>query len=455
MKKSSYHFVGIGGMGMSALARILLQRGLSVSGSDVALSSAVEQLIDLGAQVFIGHAADHIDQPDALILSTAIADTNPEIQRAKERGIPLMHRSAMLKMLMEGYKPLLVSGTHGKTTTSSLLAYLLVYAGYDPGYAIGGTVSSLNANGGHGQGAYFVAEADESDGSFLEYAPFGAIITNSDGDHLDYWKTLHQLNAGFKTFALSVASLSHLLWCGDDPVLSGLGLPGCSYGFEPHNRARVSHFRQGSWRSVFDLAFCGKDYLSVEVSLIGAHNALNAAAVFVMGLQLGIPEEKIRQALLLFQGVHRRAEIKGQSKGVTVLDDYAHHPTEVVATLRALKQTLGERRLVVAFQPHRYTRTRDCLEAWSRAFLQADILVLTDIYAASEAPIEGIDAHCVLAKIQESSSFLDTRYCARSELAAELVSILQPSDVLVTMGAGDITQVGRDVLRGLNAQELT
>lgn len=453
MHKNSYHFIGIGGIGMSALARILLQRGIGVSGSDASASYVVEQLRSLGAQVFIGHSAAHIDHPDAIIFSTAIADTNPEVKRAKDLSIPFMHRSELLKTLMEGYQPLLVTGTHGKTTTSSLLAHLLVHAGYDPAYAIGGIVSSLNSNGGDGKGIYFVAEADESDGSFLRYAPFGAIITNIDGDHLDHWGTTDQLIEGFKKFAESVESYDHLLWCGDDERLVALKLPGFSYGFDEQNRAWIKNFRQLGWHNMFDFAFESRDYLDIEIPLIGAHNVLNAAAVFAMGLQIGIPEEKIRKAFLAFRGVNRRADIKGECKGIIVLDDYAHHPTEIFATLRALKQAIGGRRLVVAFQPHRYTRIRDCLAEWPSAFEKADLLVLTDIYAASEAPIEGIDAQSVLAKIKEGPC-LDVRYFTRAELSSSLASLLEPSDVLVTMGAGDITQVGQEVLNRLNAGEL-
>jgi UDP-N-acetylmuramate--alanine ligase len=443
--QNQYHFIGIGGIGMSALAHILLQKGVKVTGSDVAASYATDQLSNRGAEIFIGHSPHHIPPSSVVVYSSDIKEENPEVRQAKQLNIPFLHRSELLFQLMKGYSPLLVTGTHGKTTTSSLLAHLLVDAGLDPTYAVGGVIRSLNANGGHGAGPYFVAEADESDGSFLNYAPFGAIITNIDNDHLAYWGTLNNLIDGFNRFAHRVESPQHLIWCGDDETLRSLKLKGFSYGFDDHNDLQIENFRQAGWKIVFDMSFEGIEYSEIEIPLVGGHNVLNAAAVFGLGIKINIPEEKIRQAFSRFKGVNRRAELKGECREIAVFDDYAHHPTEVFATLRAVKQAIGHRRLVVAFQPHRYTRTRDCLHEFGPAFERADILILTDIYAARETPIEEITNEVLLAKIRERA--IDVRYVPRSQLSGFLAAFLQADDVLITMGAGDITEVGPQVLK--------
>jgi UDP-N-acetylmuramate--alanine ligase len=360
--------------------------------------------------------------------------------------MPFLHRSELLYQLMHGYQPLLITGTHGKTTTSSLLAHVLVETGLQPAYAVGGIVCSLNANGGHGTGPYFVAEADESDGSFLNYIPFGAIITNIDNDHLAYWKDLGSLIDGFLRFAQRVQSSHHLFWCGDDEILRSLKLKGFSYGFEENNDLQIENFQQQGWKNVFDIRFEGKEFLEVDIPLIGAHNVLNAAAVFGMALKLKIPEKKIRKAFSSFKGVNRRAELKGESGTIAVLDDYAHHPTEIFATLRAIKHAIGHRRLIAAFQPHRYSRTRDCLNEFGPAFMPVDRLILTDIFAAREEPIKGISTESLLEKIKGNTT-IDAQYVPRIQLSRFLADTLKPEDVLVTMGAGDITKVGPEVLK--------
>jgi UDP-N-acetylmuramate--alanine ligase len=449
-KNDQYHFIGIGGIGMSALAHILLQKGAKVTGSDVAPSYITEQLEKQGAQIFIGHFPHQIQPSCQVIYSSDIKEENPELKEARAQGIPFLHRSELLRDLMKGYDSLLVTGTHGKTTTSSLLAHLLVKVGLSPSYAVGGMIRSLNANGGYGTGRYFVAEADESDGSFLNYPSFGAIITNIDNDHLAYWKDLKHLVAGFQKFAHKVTSSEHLFWCGDDEILCSLNLKGHSYGFEESNDLQVENFRQVGWKNVFDLKFMNTEYEEIEIPLIGAHNVLNAAAVFGMGLKLNISEENIRKAFSTFKGVNRRAELKGECRSIAIFDDYAHHPTEIFATLRAIKQAIGHRRLVAAFQPHRYSRTRDCLNEFGPAFTPADLLILTDIFSAREEPINGISADILLEKIKEKAS-VEANYVPRSQLAEFLAQHLQADDVLVTLGAGDITKVGPDLLKLLQS----
>ena len=449
--KEQYHLIGIGGIGMSGLARILLQKGVKVSGSDMTVSYATDQLQKLGAKICIGHSADNVPPSSSVVYSSDIKEENPEFKQAKLQGLPLLHRSELLFQLMQGYSSLLVTGTHGKTTTSSLLTHLLADSGFEPSYAVGGIIQSLSANGGYGAGPYFVAEADESDGTFLNYNPFGAIVTNIDNDHLSFWKDFDRLKEGFKKFIDLVQSPQHLMWCGDDEALRSLKLSGFSYGFEEHNDLRIDSFRQEGWKIVFDITFEGSAYADIEIPLVGGHNVLNAAAVFGLGLKINIPEDKIRTAFTRFQGINRRTELKGECRGIAIFDDYAHHPTEIFATTRAIKQAIGHRRLVIAFQPHRYTRTQDCLHEFGPAFERVDILVLTDIYAAREPAIAGITNEILLEKIRENG--IDVRYVPHSQLSSFLANFLQPNDVLVTMGAGDITKVGPEVLKLLTDEK--
>ncbi len=448
-RPNRYHFIGIGGIGMSALAQILLQKGLAVSGSDVSSSYITENLQKLGAKIYLEHSEDNIDQPMVIVFNSMINEDNPEIRAGKRRGCPLLHRSDLLHDLMHKDAALLVTGTHGKTTTSALLAHLLVEARLNPSFAVGGIIKSVGCNGKYGIGPYFVAEADESDGSFLKYNPFGAIITNIDEDHFDYWRTKKALIEGFRQFAGHVTSPQHLFWCGDDDTLRSLPLKGLSYGFEEKNDLRVLSFRQNGWKNLFDVQFEKKHYPDIEIPLIGAHNVLNAAAVFGLALRLNIPETRIRNAFASFQGIGRRADFKGECQSISAYDDYAHHPTEIYATLRAIKHAIDNRRLIVAFQPHRYTRTRDCFAEFGPAFSSADVVVLTDIFPAGEKAIEGVNAQMLLKKIQESCT-MDIRYSNRKDLSGFICSILKKNDVLVTMGAGDITKIGPEVLTRLD-----
>jgi UDP-N-acetylmuramate--alanine ligase len=384
-----------------------------------------------------------------VIYSTAVGQENPEVLKARQEGIPFFHRSELLHQLMQQQQPLLVTGTHGKTTTSSLLAHLLISAGLNPSYAVGGIIKGLGVNAGYGEGQYFVAEADESDGSFLKYSPFGAIITNVDNDHLDHWKSLEHLIEGFKQFIERVESPDHLFWCGDDEILSSLKPKGFSYGFDEKNDLYIENYLQDGWKTCFDIRFEGIEYTGIEVPLIGAHNVLNAAAVFGLGIKVGIDPEKIRKAFSAFKGINRRLEFKGEKGGIFVFDDYGHHPTEIFATLRAIKQAMPHRKLIVAFQPHRYSRTRDCLHEFAFAITSSDQLLLTDIYAAGETPIDGITSEAVLHALKEGAA-QDIQYVPRETLVSYLVEHLRPQDVLLTMGAGDITAVGPAVIEQLN-----
>lgn len=446
--KKHYHFIGIGGIGMSALARFLLKKGEEVSGSDKADSVRLHELKNEGAKIYIGHDKKNLKSPDFVIYTTDIPEDNPELVFAKKKKYPLLHRSNLLAIILEGYAPLLITGTHGKTTTASLLAHVLLEANLDPSYAIGGYLNSSYTNGRFGRGLYFAAEADESDGSFLNYPSFGAIITNLEHDHMNYWKSEEALLKGFEQFASQVGSKNHLFWCYDDMLLRSLNLKGNSYGFSEKADLVIQNFIQQNWKVTFDLSFEGKHYSKIEIPLIGAHNVLNAAAVFGMGKKLDLNEEVLRKGLSTFAGVSRRVEKKGEAKEIEVYDDYAHHPTEIFATLRALKKAFPHRRLVVAYQPHRFSRTKYCLDDLADAFEYADQVIITQVYAANEPVLPELTPEKIVQRIQ-SGGYNRIRFVSREELVDTLPPLLQPKDVFVTMGAGDITQVGPAILEKL------
>jgi len=436
---------------MSALARILLQKGAKVTGSDLSISKITQELIALGVEVYPNHSAEWIAAQEAIVYSSAVSCENPEFQEAQSKKLSILHRADLLAQLMEDYAPLLVAGSHGKTTTSALLAHLCIAAGLDPSYAVGGSSHNLGYHGHHGKGLYFVAEADESDGSFLKYSGFGAILTNLDNDHLDYWKSQEALGHGFRSFAAQVRSKEHLFFCQDDPALVALQLPGISYGFSKASDLVIQDYRQEGFSSVFTLAFKGELYPEIRIPLMGRHNALNAAAVFGLGLQLKLSNEQIRSAFASFSGVLRRAEKVGEVQEVMVYDDYAHHPAEIATTLQAFQQAADGRRLVLLFQPHRYSRTRDCLEEFASVFGAADQLIVTDIYGAGEIPIPGITTELLCQKIRAEK---ELTYVPYKELVAHLKTVLQPHDLLVTMGAGDVWKIGTEIVTQLQKSPL-
>jgi len=443
-KKKEYHFVGIGGIGMSGLASILIEKGEVVSGSDRSCNAIIVKLQRRGVRVFQGHDANNISPQKVVIYSSAISDDNPEYLAAKRLGCRMMHRSELLKDIMEDYQVLAVAGTHGKTTTSSLLAAMLVQAGYDPAYAVGGVILQFDTNAKHGKGDVFVVEADESDGTFLKYRPFGSIVTNIDTDHMDHYGTEEALIAAYQAFIDQVTSKEHLLWCGDDHRLRALRLPGWSFGYDESCDVRVSHCFQKGWNVVFDINMMGKLYTNIEVALLGRHNASNAAAVFALAMMIGAPEERVREGLKAFKGIKRRCEKKGEIGDILIVDDYAHHPTEISATLGALRGAFPDRKLVVLFQPHRYSRLQYCLGSFCHVFDAVDQIVITDLYAAGEAPIAGISHEVLVEEVSEASK-VPCQYVPRSDLVSYGVDCLRPGDVMVTLGAGDITKVSDEV----------
>lgn len=438
-----YHFIGIGGIGMSALARILLKRGAKVQGSDPISNYITEGLQKAGAEVYVHPRADSLKIPCTAIYGSAIAPDHPEYKAACDQKIPLLHRSDLLAQLMQGYRTLLVAGTHGKTTTSCLLAHVLHAAQKKPTFALGGIGLNFYSNGDQGEGEYFVAEADESDGTFLKYPAFGSILTNIEEDHLDYWKTGKALIEGFREFAKKP---SLLWWCADDPVLCSLNLKGQSYGFSEKADLHIKRWRQEGFQLFFDLTFQGKTYSNIELPLIGQHNVQNSAAVFGLAFELGISETEIRKAFKSFKGVKRRLEKKGEKRAVSFYDDYAHHPTEIVTTLKGIREAIGERRLIVAFQPHRYTRVRDCFKQFIHALDEADAVFMTDIWSAGEKPIDGISTENLFQAMKGANPF-PIFYHSRSQYSQAIASYLRPHDVVITLGAGDITDVCSEILR--------
>lgn len=435
-----YHFIGIGGIGMSSLAKILLEKGERVSGSDQNAGARTRELASLGADIYLGHGLQQNSTDVINVYSSSIPLDNPERMAAKT----LLHRSDVLNGLIQEIKSLVVAGTHGKSTTSSLLSWVLEVAGLNPGFSIGAIPKNFCTNGRWGKGPYFVAEGDESDGTLAKYAPFGGIITNIERDHMDYFKTDEVMIDCFKTFASRV---QHLVVCGDDPIVSSLNLPGMSYGRKEGCRARLLKAEQRGWQLILSFEIDLKRFDAIELNLIGEHNALNALSVFVLCQMLGVDEGAIREGFCTFLGVGRRVERKGVLCGAEIFDDYAHHPTEAKTTLEALKKAAPERRLIALFQPHRYTRTKECLDQWGLALLAADAVIVTDIYSAGEKPIAGLDMKCVVAALQKDLK-VPCIYLSRKRLTSLGEGVLREGDLLVTLGAGDITNFYDELASG-------
>jgi UDP-N-acetylmuramate--alanine ligase len=439
--------VGIGGIGMSALACLLLDRKVDVSGSDLSESYVTAMLTKAGAKVYIGHDEKHLPAGATLVYATGVSDKNPEYRAALASGAQVLHRSDLLMHIAAGYQLLAVTGTHGKTTTAALLSHLLLSAGADPAFAVGGLITQYGRNGAAGGGAHFVIEACESDGTFLKYHPFGAIVTNIDSDHIDYFGSEQALHAAFYQFFDTVASPAHLFWCGDDPHLRSYSPPGISYGFGEQCALRLTNFSQEGWQISFDIEGKAGSYRQVTLPLIGRHNALNGAAVFACGLKLGLHEATIRSAFNTFKGIKRRCECTGAHQQTLFIDDYAHHPAEIKTTLEGVRAAIGpNRRLVAIYQPHRYTRTRDCMGLFAAAFDAASVVIITEIYAAGEAPLDGLSDAMVVQDIALATK-VPMHFVARGTLIDWLLTFVQDGDLVITLGAGDITYVTKELLK--------
>ena len=445
------HFVGIGGIGMSGIAELLLNIGYQVSGSDDASSDITENLKKLGGVVYKGHSGEQIQGADVVVVSSAISSDNPEVVAARKESIPVIPRAEMLAELMRLKFSVAVAGAHGKTTTTSIVSSVLDQGGLDPTVVIGGRLKSIGSNAVLGKGDFIVAEADESDGSFLKYSPTIAVITNIDREHLDFYRDLDHIKSVFLTFIDRIPFYGLAILCLDNEPIQDL-IPEIKKRFITYGMSSQADYQarnvvfQGM-KCRFSLDFRGRFLGDILLNLPGLHNIYNATASVAVGLELGIPFEKIRTALENLQGVQRRLEIKGEAGGITVVDDYGHHPTEIRNTLEALKECWPDRRKVIAFQPHRYSRTQALFDDFTRAFYQSDVLVVLPIYPAGEKKIEGVSALALCERIR-SRGHKNVIYLENVLTApTHLHSILRPGDVLLTLGAGDVWKVGEGVLK--------
>jgi len=451
-KKYHIHFVGIGGIGMSGIAELLLNLGYRVSGSDIQSSDITRRLEKLGGTIYAGHAADNLKNVDVVVTSSAIDPDNPEVALALEKAIPVIPRAEMLAELMRLKYSIAVAGAHGKTSTTSLVAAILDQGQLDPTVVIGGKLKSIGVNAVLGQGDFIVAEADESDGSFLKFSPTIAVVTNIDKEHLDFYKDLEAIKSVFLDFIHRIPFYGLAVLCLDNEAVQDI-IPGIknrytTYGLSSQADLQAKNVRFEGLRSCFDLNHHGRDLGEICLNMPGIHNIYNSMAAIAVGLELGIGFTTIKAALETVQGVQRRLEIKGETKGVTVIDDYGHHPTEVKTTLLALKECWPDRRKVVVFQPHRYTRTQALFTEFTRAFYQSDVLFVMPIYAASEQPIAGVNATLLCEGIK-AHGHKDVRCVSGPEEAIQLLEgVLAPDDILLTLGAGDVWKIGELLLSG-------
>ena len=443
------HFVGIGGAGMSALAHILLEKGYEVTGSDLGSSALIEQLKGLGAHIHHGHRAENVHGAEAIVVSTAIPETNPEIVEAARLGLRRFHRSDINAALLNAAKGIAVAGAHGKTTTTSMLGVALDHAGISPTIIIGGEVDVLGGNAKLGKGEYLVSEADESDGSFLKLRPHIAVVTNIEDDHLDHYGTLANIRKAFREFLENIKPGGHAVLCFDNEnvrdIAQALGRKVISYAIDHEADYRAGKIEMHGAGVDFSVLHKGKDLGRVRLNLPGRHNVLDALATVVTGLSIGLTVEQMAAGLALFHGAKRRFQTKGRVQDVWVVDDYAHHPTEIATTLLAARQT-KPRRIICAFQPHRYSRTKLLAAEFGGAFREADVLVLTDIYSAGEAPIEGVSGRTILDAVRQTTGQDAVYIPQREDIAAHLAAIAQSGDIVLTMGAGDIWKTGEELV---------
>lgn len=445
------HFVGIGGIGMSGIAEVLLDMGFAVSGSDAKASDTTRRLADKGATISLGHDAAHAHGKDVVVTSSAVKADNPEVKAAREAGTPVIPRAEMLAELMRLKHGVAVAGSHGKTTTTSLVAAILNEGGLDPTVIIGGKVNQLGSNAKTGQGDTLVAEADESDGSFLRLTPTVAVVTNLDLEHVDHYRGgLEELSDAFLAFINKIPFYGLAVLCIDADNVQAL-LPRVDRRHVTYGRSR-----QADWQaddvshtgltSRFSVRHRGEHLGEVTLNLVGAHNVLNALAAIAVGNELGIPFATAAKALEGFGGVQRRFTHKGEAAGVIVVDDYGHHPAEIKATLAAARGAYPERRIVVFFQPHRFTRTAALIDDFARAFNDADDVIVAPVYAAGEAPIEGADGHAIAALAKKHGHRHTRAVDSLAEGVAILAGEVRGGDLVITLGAGDITNVGPELL---------
>jgi UDP-N-acetylmuramate--alanine ligase len=451
-KNEQIHLVGIGGIGMSGIAEVLLNLGYRVTGSDVKESEITRRLRQLGCRITYAHQRENVHGADVVVVSSAIKGDNPEIQEAKAQMIPVIPRAEMLAELMRMKYGIAIAGTHGKTTTTSMTATVLAHAGLDPTMVIGGRLNSLGSNARLGEGEFLVAEADESDGSFLRLSPTIAIVTNIDPEHLDYYNDIEHLKRTFLEFINKVPFYGSAILCLDHEnvraLIPSVGKRYITYGLHPEANLRGEAISPRGWRIHFQVSWQDRLLGEVKLGVPGVHNVANALAAIACGLKLDIAFRPIQEALEAFTGVQRRFQLKGEYDGVTVIDDYAHHPEEIKATLAAAKG-LGKGRIVALFQPHRYTRTRDLFGAFLSAFGEADVLFITDIYAAGEDPIPGVTARALFEEIKKKGHPEVYSVPEKERLVDAVIALVKAGDIVMTLGAGNIWEVAETIVEAL------
>jgi UDP-N-acetylmuramate--alanine ligase len=451
-KTKHIHLVGIGGIGMSGIAELLINLDYFISGSDLKKTEVTEHLSGLGGKIFLGHRPQNIDGADVVVFSSAVKADNPEIVEARERSIPVIPRAEMLAELMRLKFGIAVAGSHGKTTTTSMIASILTSGGYDPTVVIGGRLNIWGgSNARLGRSDFLVAEADESDGSFLALSPSIAVISNIDYEHIDFYRSMNNLRKTFIDFINKVPFYGRAILCVDDKEVQGL-IPKLTksyltYGLNPQSDIMASGISKEGLNTTFDVIFKSRLVGNVTISIPGEHNILNALAAVGVGLEMDIDFKYIKEGLKNPGGLKRRFEIKDERGGILFLDDYGHHPTEIMSTLNAAKECWPDRRLVVVFQPHRFTRTRDLYDKFVISFNQADFLIITPLYGAGEEPIQGVDSKILYQGIRNHGHRTVT-YCDSTEdTISELLDQIRSGDIVLTLGAGDIHLVGTDLLK--------
>ena len=455
--KARVHFVGIGGSGMSGIARIMASRGAEVSGSDLHDSSTLNGLRSLGATIHIGHSRANIKSVDLVIKSSAIPASNPELEEAQSRGIPILERAAALAQLMIGTRSVAVAGTHGKTTTTSMLTVALQHSGLDPSFAIGATVSNSGTNAHQGSGNTFIVEADESDGSFTAYKPLGAIITNIELDHVDNFATLAQIDQIFDDFVATIRPDGFLVLCIDDPGAlrlmervkkKGSSISISTYGIDSDADLRLDRIHLQPKSAEARVSYKGRVLGQMELAITGRHNLLNACAALLAGLELGANANDLIKGLALFSGARRRFEIKGISKGITVIDDYGHHPTEIKATLESARIYAQSGRVLTVFQPHRYSRTQVFASEFAKALSASDYTYLLEIYPASEKEIPGVSSLLISKEMASSNHSYQP---SMPEVVEAVAKMAKSGDLILTLGAGDVSSLGKLILEAIES----
>ncbi len=445
------HFVGIGGIGMSGIAEVLLNMGYEITGSDLGSSATVKRLKDLGAKIAIGHSAENVDGSGVVVISSAIRADNPEVLRAKEINIPVIPRAEMLAELMRLRYGIAVAGSHGKTTTTSMIAAVLSYGKLDPTIVVGGKVTAMGTNARLGRGDFIVVEADESDGSFLRLSPVFCVLTNIDEEHMDYYKDMDELEGAFVSFINKIPFYGLSVLCIDCPrikaISKGFKKRMLTYGFDQEAELRAENVTVSGFETTFDVFQRDSPLGSVKLNVPGRHNAQNALGAIAIGMELGMSFEDVTKGLAEFRGIDRRLQVKGKGRGITVIDDYAHHPKEIEVTLSAVKES-HKGRVVVIFQPHRYSRTKLLFDEFVGVLKETDMLYIMDIYPAGEDPIDGISSEKLYESVKKQGQNNIT-YLHGDNMITTVVDNLGPDDLVLTLGAGNVWAFGEKIVEEL------